>query len=36
LSWSAYATVPSGGVALGVVEKDLLIIGANGQIVRLR
>jgi hypothetical protein len=28
--------VPAGGVALGVVEKDLLIIGANGQIVRLR
>jgi photosystem II stability/assembly factor-like uncharacterized protein len=36
LSWSPYAMVPAGGVALGVVEKDLLIIGANGQIVRLR
>jgi photosystem II stability/assembly factor-like uncharacterized protein len=35
LSWSPYATVPAGGVALGVVEKDLLIIGANGQVVRL-
>ncbi|HXJ22505.1 MAG TPA: hypothetical protein VMT03_19970, partial [Polyangia bacterium] len=35
LSWSPYATVPAGGVALGVVEKDLLIVGANGQVMRL-
>ena len=36
LSWSSYATVPAGGTALGVVEKDLLIVGANGQVMRLR
>ncbi len=36
LNWSTYATVPWGGVALGTVEKDLLIVGANGLVVRLR
>ncbi len=36
VTWTTYATVPWPASALGLVEKDLLIFGANGLLLRLR
>jgi photosystem II stability/assembly factor-like uncharacterized protein len=36
LTWRTYATLPWGATALGTVESDLMIVGANGLMLRLR
>ena len=36
LTWRTYAWLPWGATALGTVESDLMVIGGNGLVVRLR
>ena len=36
LTWKTYAMLPWGATAIGSVESDLLVIGTNGLVMRLR